>query len=271
MVVRTVAVSPGCGRRVPALGPLGRRVYRARRRSRPVDGAARATRDRSSCARRGNDLRRLRHRVPGHAHHGHMRAAGSACLGANSPDNMVTDAGTEGDRRGRGGAVSTPCRLSPKDAAATLLTALLTVRGRTSKKAVEDWLGTGSAAVREGAAPGDSSSLSRVQDIGRRRRGAKQPVAPHAGRYHYPAVRTVVLPVRRETQQATERLGGVMNQVARPLVHRRRAERLVAFPRDLRVEGGFSRASVLAGSSSSSTVQFLIVSPMLLEEFRAEQ
>jgi len=48
-------------------------------------------------------------------------------------------------------------------------------------------------------------------------------------------------------------------------------ERLVAFPRDLRVEGRFSRASVLAGSSSSSTVQFLIVSPMLLEEFRAEQ
>lgn len=181
-----------------------------------MDGAARATRDRSSCARRGNDLRRLRHRVPGHAHHGHMRAAGSACLGANSPDNMVTDAGTEGDRRGRGGAVSTPCRLSPKDAAATLLTALLTVRGRTSKKAVEDWLGTGSAAVREGAAPGDSSSLSRVQDIGRRRRGAKQPVAPHAGRYHYLAVRTVVLPVRRETQQATERLGGVMNQLPAP-------------------------------------------------------
>ena len=49
---------------------------------------------------------------------------------------MITDAGTEGDRRGRGGAVSTPHRLSPKDATATLLTALLAVRGRTSKKAV---------------------------------------------------------------------------------------------------------------------------------------
>lgn len=66
---------------------------------------------------------------------------------------MITDAGTEGDRRGRGGAVSTPRRLSPKGAAATLLTALLAVRGRTSKKAVGDWLGTVSATVREGAAP----------------------------------------------------------------------------------------------------------------------
>ena len=72
-----------------------------------------------------------------------------------------TEAGTEGDRRGRGGAVSTPCRLSPKDAAATLLTALLTVRGRTSKKAVGDWLGTGSAAVREGAAPTDAQVFLR--------------------------------------------------------------------------------------------------------------
>ena len=65
-----------------------------------------------------------------------MRAAVSECLGANSLDNMITDAGTEGDRRGRGGAVSTPHRLSPKDATATLLTVLLAVRGRTSKKAV---------------------------------------------------------------------------------------------------------------------------------------
>jgi len=52
--------------------------------------------------------------------------------------------------------VSTPCRLSPRDASATLLTALLTVRGRTPKKAVEERLGTGSATVREGAAPKDA-------------------------------------------------------------------------------------------------------------------
>lgn len=49
--------------------------------------------------------------------------------------------------------MSTPCRLSPRDASATLLTALLTVRGRMPRKAVEERLGTGSATVREGAAP----------------------------------------------------------------------------------------------------------------------
>ena len=65
--------------------------------------------------------------------------------------------------------MSTPCRLSPRDASATLLTALLTVRGRMPRKAVEERLGTGSATVREGAAPRMLKSL--VQSIGRRRRG----------------------------------------------------------------------------------------------------
>lgn len=62
---------------------------------------------------------------------------------------------------GGGRTVSAPCRLSPKDAAATLLTALLTMRGRMPKKAVEDWLGAGSATVREGAAPTDAQIFLR--------------------------------------------------------------------------------------------------------------
>ena len=39
---------------------------------------------------------------------------------------------------------------------------------------------------------------------------------PHAGRHHCPTIRTVVLPVRRGTQQATEQLGGALNQLSVP-------------------------------------------------------
>jgi len=113
-----------------------------------------------------------------------------------------------------GRTVSTPCRLSPRDASATLLTALLTVRGRTPKKAVEERLGTGSATVREGAAPTDAQvSGPGYWPSTERHWGA---TVPHAGRHHCPTNWTVALPVRRGTQQATEQLGGAMNQLSVP-------------------------------------------------------
>ena len=89
--------------------------------------------------------------------------------------------------------MSTPCRLSPRDASATLLTALLTVRGRMPRKAVEERLGTGSATVREGAAPTDAQvSGPEYWPSTERHWGA---TVPHAGRHHRPTNRTVALPV----------------------------------------------------------------------------
>ena len=144
-----------------------------------------------------------------------MRAAVSECLGANSPDNMITDAGTEGDRRGRGGAVSTPHRLSPKGAAATLLTALLAVRGRTSKKAV----GTGW----EPAQPlSEKEQRRRCSSLSRSRILAVDGEAPSTRRYRTLDGTTIrpfgrlCFPCEERPQQATERLGGVMNQLPAP-------------------------------------------------------
>lgn len=90
--------------------------------------------------------------------------------------------------------MSTPCRLSPRDASATLLTALLTVRGRTPKKAVEERLGTGSATVREGAAPKDAqvSGPGYWPSTERHWGGA---MVPHAGQHHCPTNWTVALPL----------------------------------------------------------------------------